>query len=102
MKPYKLDISQFGEQDRDEVKMTITNVSDQLQILSMVDYPTDLFEVKLPERLLPGASAEATLKLTEAGKGIDFEKSFTLEIHDSQTTRFTIPVKRKMRGTANN
>lgn len=102
MKPYKLDISQFGEQERDEVKMTITNVSDQPQLISMVASRDNLFEVKLPERILPGASAEATLTLTEAGKAGDFEKSFTIQVQDSQTTRFTIPVKRTMRGATAN
>lgn len=98
MKPYKLDISQFGDKQRDEVKLTITNVSDQPYDLKMIDYPREFFALTLPETLAPGASAEVTLALTQAGLGAEFEKSFTLEVNDTQTTRYTIPVKRKIRG----
>ena len=98
MKPYKLDISQFGDKKRDEVKLTITNISEQTQVLRAVDYAYDYFELTLPSKIEAGASAEATVTLTQLGLETEFEKSFTLEVHDSQTTRFTVPVKRKVRG----
>ena len=98
MKPYKLDISQFGDKKRDEVKLTITNVSEQTQILKTVAYASEYFDLSLPTKIEAGASAEATVKLTQFGLDTEFEKSFTLEVHDSKTTRFTVPVKRKVRG----
>lgn len=98
MKPYKLDVSQFGDKIRSEAKLTITNVSDQPWILKTVDYPKEFFSLNLPDKIAPGGSAEATITLTQAGLDVEFEKSFTLEVNDSQTTRYTVPVKRKIRG----
>ena len=98
MKPYKLDISQFGDKQRDEVKLTITNVSDQIYVLKTVDYPREFFALTMPERIAPGASVEATVTLTQTAIDKEFDKSFTIEVNDSQTTRYTVPVKRKIRG----
>lgn len=97
MKPYKLDISQFGEKIRNEEKITIKNVSDQDWIVTNIDSPKAYFNVKLPKVIEAGKSADIIVTLTELGITDDFEKSFTLEVNDSQTTRYTIPVKRKHR-----
>ena len=94
IKPYKLDISQFGEKVRDEMKFTVTNLSDQPVSVKVIDLPEDFFEVSLPGSIAAGKSAEGTLKLRDKGLPMSFEKSFTLECNDADASRFTVPVKR--------
>ncbi|UCD63287.1 MAG: hypothetical protein JSW34_11130 [Candidatus Zixiibacteriota bacterium] len=97
IKPYKLDLTQFGEKVRDEVTFRITNVSDQDLDVSMVAYDGDYFEVELPGTISPGEWGEAKLKLVEEALDKEFEKSFTICVGDELNTRFTVPVKRKLR-----
>ncbi len=92
-------VRQFGEQQRNEVKLNITNVSDEPYVISKVAVPTDLFDITLPDRIMPGSTAEVTVKLTKLGAETEFEKSFTIEVNDTLSSRFTVPVKRKVRGT---
>jgi hypothetical protein len=97
IKPYKLNISQLSEELRDELKFTITNVSDRDLKPSLVALPRDLFEVILPKVIKAGEKAEGVLKLKEAGLDAEFKKSFTVEFDDEIGSRFTIPVLRNMR-----
>jgi len=97
IKPYKLDISQFGETIRDEIEFTITNVSEEDLEVQLVDLPQDLFELKLPGEVKAGESAEARLKLNKDMLEESFEKSLTIELNDESETRFTIPVKRTVK-----
>ncbi len=95
--PYKLDLTQFGDKVRDEMTFTIKNISDAKLDLSVVSVASKYFSVKLPSSIGPGESAEAKLKLDEAAREKDFEKSFTIELSDTAHTRFTVPVKRTVR-----
>ena len=97
IKPYKLDISQFGEKVRDEMKFTITNVSDEDLNIDLVSLPSHIAMVELPSKVEAGKSASGTLKLTSEGVEEQFEKSFTIQLSDEQNSRFTIPIKRKIR-----
>ncbi len=100
MKPYKLDLSQFGEKLRDKIDFTITNVSDEKVDLSMIAFAQDFFDVKLPSSIEAGKSASCTLKLKKDAIKKNFEKSFTIETSDSKNSRFTMPVKRKLRSSS--
>ena len=97
IKPYKLDLTQFGDKVRDEMTFKITNVSDQELKTTMIQFPNDLFEVDLPKSIGIGESAEAKVKLTKEAVKSDFEKSFTIEFDDQMASRFTVPVKRTLR-----
>jgi hypothetical protein len=97
IKPYKLDISQFGEKVRDQMKFTISNVSDKPLDLSMVAVPTELLTLTLPKSVPAGKSAEGMIKLKPDALKKEFEKSVTIELGDGKATRFTIPVKRALR-----
>ncbi len=57
----------------------------------------DYFEIEIPKSIGPGESGEAKLKLKEFSLDKEFEKSFTFELDDAATSRFTVPVKRKLR-----
>lgn len=94
IKPYKLDVSQFGEKVRNEIKFTVTNVSDQAVNIKLIDLPEDFFEVSLDGNIAAGQSAEGTLKLRDQAVPMSFEKSFTFECNDADASRFTVPVKR--------
>lgn len=100
MKPYKLDLSQFGEKLRDKIDFTITNVSDEKIDISMVSFSKDFFNVKLPKSIEAGKTASCSLKLTKKAVKQNFEKSFTIETNDKDKSRFTIPVKRKLRASS--
>lgn len=99
--PYKLDLSQFGEKVRDEITFEITNISDETVHITDVFMPVnEYFEVDLPKSIKPGKTEEATLQLDEEVLDESFEKSFTIQLDDGNTTRFTIPVKRTLRTPA--
>lgn len=97
VKPYKLDISQFGEKTRDQMKFTITNVSDSTYDLSTVAWPKQLLTVTLPKSVAAGQSAEGIIKLSPGALKKEFEKSITIQLSDTKKSRFTIPVKRALR-----
>jgi hypothetical protein len=97
IKPYKLDISQFGEKTRDQMKFTITNVSDSSYDLSLAAVPSQLLTVTLPKSVPAGKSAEGSIKLLPGALKKEFEKSITIQLSDGKSSRFTIPVKRALR-----
>ena len=99
MQPYKLDLSQFGEKLRDKIDFKISNVSDQKLDLSMIAFPDKYFEVQMPKSIEPGKSVDCTLKLKKDVIEENFEKSFTIETSDEGHSRFTVPVRRQVRGT---
>ncbi len=94
--PYKLDLTQFGDKVRDEINFKITNVSDQKLDLTMISLADTYFEVELPNSIDAGKTGEGKLKILKDAIGEDFEKSFTFQVSDEQTSRFTVPVKRKL------
>ena len=97
IKPYKLDISQFGEKVRDEMKFNLTNVSDQDIEITLIDRPEGYFELELPDMVEAGKTAHGVLKLYDDAIEQSFEKSITIQLNDEQSSRYTIPVKRKKR-----
>jgi hypothetical protein len=97
IRPYKLDISQFGEKVRDKMRFSISNVSDEDLTLDLIAVPTELAEIELPEKIKAGQSAEGVLTLTPEALDKSFEKSFTFELDDDQFSRFTVPIKRQLK-----
>lgn len=97
LRPYKLDLTQTGNNVRKQIKFTIENVSDQELTLTLVSVPEEFAGVSIPKTVKPGKTAEGTLTLTPKGIESDFTKSFTIELGDEGKTRFTMPVKRTIR-----
>ncbi len=97
IKPYKLDLTQFGEKVRSETKFTIENISDQDLDLTTVSSPSEFISLTLPKVVKAGKTAEGVAKLTKAGVDAEFEKAITLQLSDEKSSRFTIPVKRSIR-----
>ncbi len=96
--PYKLDLSQGTEKVIDKIEFTIKNVSDAKVDLKLVSHAYDFFEVELPKSIGAGASAQGKLKLLKTSLDKSFEKSFTVEVGDTNKSRFTVPVKRSIKG----
>lgn len=99
VKPYKLDITQYGEKVRDTINFTITNVSDLPLQLTSIACPRDLFDVTLPQSIPPRKTASSLLKLSKKAIGMKFEKSLTIQLNDEKASRFTIPVRRELRNS---
>lgn len=97
IKPYKLDLSQFGEKVRDKMTFRINNVSDQPLDLTLIAAPSDYVSITLPKSIPAGASADATITLAKAAVDKEFEKSFTFEVSNDNHDRFTVPIKRSLR-----
>jgi hypothetical protein len=97
VKPYKLDISQFGERVRDKMKFTITNVSEQDVTLAMIADLPGLADIELPEKIGAGKSVGRHIRLHADKLEEEFEKSFTFETSGEVTQRFTVPVKRTVK-----
>jgi len=96
-KPYKFDISQYGEKPRRRLEFTITNVTEEKLDLKLVDMPMGMFKVSLPKNIKPGKTAKGKIELFDEFVSEQFEKSITIELSDEKSTRFTIPVKRVIR-----
>lgn len=97
VKPYKLDISQFGEKIRDKMKFTLTNVSEEdLPVTMIADMP-GIATIDLPSEIKAGQSARGMIVLNPDVLEDEFEKSFTFEVGNETKTRFTVPVKRSIK-----
>jgi len=99
--PYKIDMSQFSDKVIDEAEFTINNVSEQVLDISMIAYAKDYFSVEFPDKIQPGKSASGKIKINKDYLAKSFDKSFTFELNDQQTSRFTVPVKRTIRAPGN-
>jgi hypothetical protein len=97
IRPYKLDLSQFGETVRDQMKFTIANVSDGSLGLSLVSFPPELMTVQMPASVPAKGSVQGLVMLTEKAVETSFESSITIQLDDSAKTRFTIPIKRSVK-----
>lgn len=96
-KPYKLDLSQFTEKVIDVADFEIENVSDQALDLSVIATESDYFDLDLPQSVPAGGTVSGKITLKESKYDQSFEKSFTVEVNDAGTSRFTVPVKRTVR-----
>jgi hypothetical protein len=97
IKPDKLDMSQITEKVIDEYEFKIINRSDEdLEVILIADAPR-FFELDLPKKIGAGESEEGQVKLLKSVLDESFEKSFTFELNDEKNSRFTVPVKRRMK-----
>lgn len=100
IKPYKLDLSQFGEKARSEIKFTLNNVSQTDLNPTLVSSADQFFDVVLPKVIPAGKTGEGVVKLKKNALDKPFDKSITLQLNDEKNSRFTIPVKRQIRSAA--
>lgn len=94
---YPLVIDSFGVNlsgltDKDKATFTITNHSDKDYALSIIEYDNELFKVKLPKKIKAEHSVKGTIQLLPNDNPDTFNKSVTIELGDTEHTRYTIPV----------
>ena len=94
--PYKLDISQYADHVRDKIDFEIKNVSNRDLDLKLVAYPKDLVTVQLPNKVAAGQSASATVTINPDVLDKKFERSFTFQVNDKNSSRVTVPMIRKI------
>ena len=97
IRPYKFDISQYGEKERSSLDFTIQNISDMDLELALIDMPANMFKITLPKKIKAGESAKGKFTVQKEFVPKEFEKSMTIELNDNPKTRFTVPVKRTIR-----
>ena len=99
--PYKVDLSQFSDKVIDKAEFVITNVSEEPLDISMIAFAQDYFSVKLPDKVKPGETVSGIIKINDDYLAKSFNKSFTIELSDPQSSRFTVPIKRTIRTPGN-
>lgn len=97
IKPYKFNISQFGEKERKKLEFKITNNSDEDVELKLVDMPEGMFKLKLPKKVKAGKTEKGKIEIRDEFVSQEFKKSITIELNDNALSRFTIPVERTIR-----
>ncbi len=97
IKPYKFNISQFGEKERKKMGFKISNISDEDIDINLIDMPQNMFKLKLPKKVKAGKSEEGSIEILDDYIPQEFKKSITIELTDKATSRFTIPVERTIR-----
>ncbi len=97
LEPFKLDISQYGSEVRDRATFSITNVSDNELSLSTITDVGTYGVLTLPNRIGPKGTVEATLVLKPDVLGTELTESFTFQVSDSAKTRYTVPVRRRLK-----
>ena len=97
LEPFKLDISQYGSEVRDRATFTITNVTDKELSLSAITDVSALGVLNLAKRVGPRETVEASLVLKPEVLGTELTESFTFQVSDSVKTRYTVPVRRRLK-----
>lgn len=94
IKPWQVNFSLKAGSDSTR-SLALTNNTDRILKLVVVDMPLNLFEVQIPKELGPGQSADVVFTLPQEMNVSDFAKSITIQSNDSLNSRFSIPVFRK-------
>jgi phospholipid N-methyltransferase len=88
--PRVLDVSVDGKAVNQT--MTLTNRTDQVLPLRLVEWPREYLTVNLPAALAPRQTVRAAIILTSVAVSGPFNKSFTFETGEKNGTRYTVPV----------
>lgn len=78
----------------DEIKIEVTNQSDQKLKMTLIDDPFQFLDIRVDdEEIEPGKSKEIKVKIADDCEKDNFKKSFTIELNDTDKTRYTVPVQ---------
>ena len=95
--PPGIDVSQFGTLPRRIGKCFVVNNTGQDLDLEVTDSTLKSFEIKIPEKLKAGETAEVKIRLNEDKMADDIEESFTIRAKGIDDGVYTIPVTRLYR-----
>jgi hypothetical protein len=84
----------FDENNRrDKIKIKVLNKSEQKLEMQLVSYPVGVLKVDVPNKeIKPGDDREIKVEIDHDFDGDDFAKSFTIQLNDPDSARYTIPV----------
>lgn len=81
-----------NSETNDPGTVQITNTSDKDLTISVIEFDSEHFDIKIPQTIKAGETVSASITLKSANIEDSFEKSLTLEVNNETKTRFTIPV----------
>lgn len=94
--PYKADFLKFADMDTQSLEIEITNTSDEDLDLQLISFPLKECEVKIPKSLRAGEKNKIKIDLKKEYIDKEFNRSITLFVNDTNKTKITIPIKRKI------
>ena len=95
--PVHVDVSQFNKLPRRKAKFSVTNKSDKVYDIQVIDDKGKDFDIQLPKQIKGGETLEGFVEVHDNALEKGVEQSVTFQINDDTATRFTIPVKRMYR-----
>ncbi len=75
-----------------KISFTLQNLTNDNLKTSLISFPDDLFDLKLPNEIGAGKTAEGTIIIKSVNSIDKINKSFTIELNDKNKTRLTIPI----------
>jgi len=87
-----LSLPEYGISNK--IGFTLQNLTNDNLKTSLISFPDDLFELKLPSEIGAGKTAEGTIIIKSVNSIDKIRKSFTIELNDKNKTRVTIPIIR--------
>jgi hypothetical protein len=102
LSPFQLDLdSDRPENQREpwQYEIALRNVSEESFEISLITPPTDdgITVYLPPGKIDPGEQKMITLKIDPNLADDLFSRSLTIEATDEETTRYTLPIQKKMR-----
>lgn len=97
LEPFKLDISQYGQEVRDRATFAITNVSDKEITITPVAGIEDIGSLTLPSKVGAGQTVQAEVVLRPEALAKELERSLTFQVNDEPKSRYTVPIRRKLK-----
>lgn len=94
--PYILEFIEEEKGKLKENKVEFINIGKEEYKFKILDYPRDLYEVKLSQEVLkPGKKMELKVKPLKGFPRDNVRKSLTLEVKGEKEFRITIPLKKE-------
>lgn len=95
--PLRMDFSEKDGEAPDYLEYEIKNVSDRDLNIRMVYASNKYVKIKLPDKVGAGETAIGSVRITKEGIDKSFAKSFTFELDNEDSTRFTVAIWRQLK-----
>lgn len=94
--PHRFELSRLRDISVDSLDFRIVNRSPQEIHITPVSMFVKECEISLPESVAPGKEATGYIKVKEQYLDTEFKRSITVMLDDDQSTRLTIPIRRRI------
>jgi hypothetical protein len=96
--PYKLEMIQYGDNPRNRIDFTLKNASEKDLTPKLVSFPVDFVTIELPSVVPANGEAKGSVIINADVTDKPFQRSFTFQVNDDKSTRYTVPIIRHFRG----